>query len=75
MKKYLTFLHVMLFCLCLVVVGDLFAQTPGGTKTLSVRTQQGEEIELYKGSYALVVGNGSYTEGWPQLFRCPSGRG
>ena len=67
MKKHLIFLLVMLLCLCLGAVGDLLAQAPRGTETLSVRTQQGEEIELYKDSYALVVGNGSYTEGWPQL--------
>ena len=66
MTKHLIFLLVTLLCLCLVATGDLFAQALRGTKTISVRTQQGEEIELYKDSYALVVGNGSYTEGWPQ---------
>ena len=67
MTKYMIFLPVTLLCLCLVDAGDLFAQEVRETKTITVRTQQGEEIELYKNSYALVVGNGSYTEGWPRL--------
>lgn len=32
-----------------------------------VRTPQGKDIVLYKGSYALVVGNGKYTAGWDEL--------
>ena len=67
MTKHLIFLLVTLLCLCLVAAGDLFAQALRGMKTITVRTQQGEEIELYKDSYALVVGNESYTEGWSQL--------
>ena len=58
---------MLCFCLCLVAAGDLFSQTTHDMKTITVHTQQGEEIELYKDSYALVVGNGSYTEGWSQL--------
>ena len=69
MTKYLIFRPVVMLCfgLCLVAAGDLFAQTTHGMKTITVRTLQGEEIELYKDSYALVVGNGSYTEDWSQL--------
>ena len=63
----MVFLLVTLLCLCLVAAGDLFAQEVRDTKTITVRTQQGEEIELYKESYALIVGNGSYTEDWPRL--------
>lgn len=32
-----------------------------------VRTPQGKDIILYKGSYALIVGNGKYTAGWDEL--------
>ena len=69
MTKHLIFRRVVMlcFCLCLVAAGDLFSQTTCDMKTITVRTQQGEEIELYKDSYALVIGNGSYTEGWSQL--------
>lgn len=67
MTKHLIFQRVVMLCFCLIAAGDLFAQTAGGMKTITVRTQQGTEIELYKDSYALVVGNGSYTEGWSRL--------
>jgi hypothetical protein len=32
-----------------------------------VRTPQGKAIHLYRDSYALVVGNGNYTNGWDPL--------
>ena len=34
---------------------------------ISVRTSAGEHIELYNASYALVIGNGNYTNGWDPL--------
>ena len=34
---------------------------------ITVRTNTGEEIELYKASYALIVGNGNYRNGWDPL--------
>ena len=69
MTKHLIFRRVAMlcFCLCLLAARDLFAQTDRGMKTITVRTQQGKEIELYKDSYAFIVGNGGYTEGWSQL--------
>ncbi len=67
MTKRLIFQRVMMLCLCFIAAGDLFAQAVGDVTTITVRTQQGKEIELYKDSYALVVGNGSYTEGWSRL--------
>ena len=33
---------------------------------IKVRTNKNQEIELYKASYALVIGNGNYTK-WPSL--------
>ena len=67
MTKHLIFQCVGLFFFCLIIIGDLFSQTDRGMKTLTVRTTAGKEIELYKGSYALVVGNGTYTNGWDPL--------
>ena len=34
---------------------------------IKVRTAAGQKIQLYKDSYALVVGNGNYTNGWDPL--------
>ncbi len=51
---------------CLIIIGDLFSQTGRGMKPITVHTTAGE-IQLYKDSYALVVGNGTYTKGWDPL--------
>ena len=69
MTKYLIYRCVVMLCfsLCLLVTGDLFSQTNRGMKTISVRTRTGKEIQLYKNSYALVIGNGSYTNHWDPL--------
>ena len=67
MKKHLIFLLFLTICvsLCLVATDELLSQR--GMKIIKVRTKTGKEIELYKDSYALVVGNGTYTEGWNPL--------
>ena len=67
MKKHLIFLLFLTVCvsLCLVATDELLSQR--GMKIIKVRTKTGKEIELYKDSYALVVGNGTYTEGWNPL--------
>ena len=67
MTKFLIFLLFVTICvsLCLVATDAIFSQR--GMKTITVRTKTGNEIELYKDSYALVVGNGNYTAGWNPL--------
>ena len=62
MKKILPFLLLLI----LLVSVYSFSQERGLKKV--VRTPQGKEIALYKGSYALVVGNGKYTAGWDELL-------
>ena len=68
MTKHLIFRLVVICCVsfCLIAAAGLFAQASRGMKIV-VRTKEGKEIQLYKDSYALVVGNGNYTEGWPRL--------
>ena len=67
MTKHLIFLLFVVVCvsLCLVAADELLSQR--GMKAIKVRTKTGTEIELYKDSYALVVGNGTYTKGWNPL--------
>ena len=69
MTKNLAVRYIAMFCfvLCLITIGGLFSQTDRGMKTIKIRTEAGKEIELYKDSYALVVGNGNYTNGWDPL--------
>ena len=69
MKKITLFLLFGVLCVALVlsIVNRLFWQHD---KQISVYTETGE-IALYKESYALVVGNGSYTNGWDPLDGVP----
>ena len=68
MTKHLIFRRIVMlcFCLCLFAAGELFSQTDRGMK-ITLRTPAGKAIPLYKDSYALVVGNGNYTNGWNLL--------
>ena len=59
-KKILIFLTLSISLLFSTL---LFSQR--GMKR--IRTSEGNEIALYKGSYALVVGNGDYSAGWDSL--------
>lgn len=36
-------------------------------KPITVKTNDGKSIALYKNSYALVIGINNYTDGWPRL--------
>ena len=69
MKTFFITLIAIVFCSAVIFIGapDLFPQTNRGMK-ISVRTKTGEEIELYKASYALIVGNGHYRNGWDPLL-------
>ena len=68
MKTSLIFLSVIILCGAIIFISttDLRSQTSRGMK-ISVRTSAGEHIELYNASYALVIGNGNYTNGWDPL--------
>ena len=68
MKTSLIFLFVIILCGAIIFISttDLHPQTSRGMK-ISVRTSAGEHIELYNASYALVIGNGNYTNGWDPL--------
>ena len=61
-------LFVALLCSALIFIGTtaLHPQISRGMK-ISVRTSAGEHIKLYNASYALVIGNGNYTNGWDPL--------
>ncbi len=65
MKWIVLFLLFGILCIALVlnVVDELFWQH---NMKISVHTETGE-IPLYNESYALIVGNGSYTNGWDSL--------
>ena len=68
MKTFSISLFVVLLCGALIFISTtmLHPQTSRGMK-INVRTSAGEDIELYNASYALVIGNGNYTNGWDPL--------
>ena len=67
MKKHLIFLLFVTVCVSLSLVATEELLSQRGMKPIKVRTRTGQEIELYKDSYALVVGNSTYTKGWNPL--------
>ena len=38
-----------------------------GIVPVVIKNQEGKQVGLYKGSYALVIGVSDYTNGWPDL--------
>ena len=43
----------------------LYAETRG--LTINIKTPDGKSVDLYNGSFALIIGASNYTEGWPKL--------
>ena len=52
-----------------ILVSVSFAQTNRGAGNIKVKTDGGQtkEIKIYDGSYALVIGESDYTNGWDKL--------
>jgi len=48
-------------------LGMLSGQLSAATRGISITTAEGEDVTLYKNSYALLVGVADYTAGWPDL--------
>jgi len=68
MKKTLLFTFFSILCgvTMLIAATNLFSQRG---MSVTIRTESGEEFDLYKDSYALVIGNGAYPvkNGWNPL--------
>ena len=64
MKKIAFSIFVLIFTI-LTSAPNQFASERGVSVTLM--TSEGNRIDLYKGSYALVVGNSNYTNGWDPI--------
>ena len=68
MRKYL--LHVLIISFVFIAIPITYAapslQTRGIEPVL-IRDSAGEEVGLYKESYALVIGIDNYTKGWSRL--------
>ena len=64
MKKSTTI--VLSFVFIFLILSANVSATQRGIK-VSAKTPTGKSIPLYTGSYALVIGNGDYTNGWDPL--------
>jgi len=63
-KKWLVFWGGFFLCWGLIHTPCCLSADRG---VVYVKTHNGKNIELYENSYALVVGNGHYTDGWDPL--------
>jgi hypothetical protein len=64
LKKRIFNISALIF-ITLIFAPNQFASDRGLMVTLT--TTEGNRIELYRGSYALIVGNSNYTNGWDPI--------
>jgi len=64
LKRKLTELSILF---CLLSSSVVFAQTRGVGVRVKGANGQPKEVKLYEGSYALVIGESNYTNGWDAL--------
>jgi hypothetical protein len=70
---HISIFTIFFFTLSLLAFADggpSFADSTRGIK-VSVKDLSGQEIPLYEGSYALLIGASDYTAGWPDLRNIP----
>ena len=65
MLKHRTFIFLIVSLLTAFLVSSAVAQR--GIVPVAIKNQEGKQVGLYKGSYALVIGVSDYTNGWPDL--------
>ena len=65
MFKHRTFIFFLANLLAAFIVSSAIAQR--GIVPVAIKNQEGKQVGLYKGSYALVIGVSDYTNGWPDL--------
>ena len=66
MFKHFTFIFLIAFLLADFIVSPAIAQERGIVPVL-IKDKSGNQVGLYKGSYALVIGVSNYGEHWPTL--------
>ena len=66
MLKHFTFIFLIAFLLADFIVSPAIAQERG-IVPVSIKDKSGNQVGLYKGSYALVIGVSNYRGHWPTL--------
>ena len=70
MLKHRTFIFLIASLLTAFIVSSAVAQR--GIVLVPIKDKAGNQVGLYKGSYALVIGVSDYTEGWQDLESVPN---
>ena len=70
MLKHRTFIFLIASLLAAFIVSSAVAQR--GIVPVPIKDVAGNQVGLYKGSYALVIGVSDYTEGWQDLESVPN---
>ncbi len=65
MIKHRTCIYLVICLLTAFIVSPAAAQR--GIVPVPIKDKAGNEVGLYKGSYALIIGVSDYTNGWPDL--------
>ena len=71
MKSFLMSWHLCLLLVLFPVISFSASETKGAKK-ITAMTQEGESIELYQQSHALLIGVSNYTAGWRDLKNIPA---
>ena len=71
MLKHRTFIFLVASLLAAFIVSSAVAQVRG-IVPVPIKDMAGNQVGLYKGSYALVIGVSDYTEGWQDLESVPN---
>ncbi|MCF8108300.1 MAG: PEGA domain-containing protein, partial [Desulfohalobiaceae bacterium] len=69
-KRMINTMH-WLGLICVLCIG-VAPQQSQASRGIAITTTQGQEVGLYTGSYALLIGVSDYHNGWPKLEQIPS---
>ena len=70
-KKYLLHVLIISFVFLSIQVVNVFALQTRGIQPVLINDKQGKQVDMYKGSHALVIGVSDYKIGWPDLENLP----
>ncbi len=66
-NRYMTIPFLLCMSLICSIAFAYASEEKRGFDSIRIKDSSGQEIDLYKGSYALVIGVSNYTNGWHKL--------
>ncbi len=67
MSKFVSHALIVFLVFIIITTPVLLSQTSDRDKFITLKDNEGKTYNLYKNSYALIIGVSNYTNGWPQL--------